>query len=150
YIFFLRSFVDHVDPDGSFPVGRLTPEMVNAWLDAGRRGRVRADNGRRSRWSETTVNMAAKRVTAVFRWAANPRKGNLISTNPLDGFTAGRARSRGREALIGRTPEERAANHARIVAAAPKTFRPFIKVLAATGARPSEIANATADAFDAQ
>ncbi|HEY7157002.1 MAG TPA: site-specific integrase [Gemmataceae bacterium] len=147
YVKFLRSFVDHVDPDGSFPVGRLTPEIVNRWLDAGRRGHVQA-SGRRNRWGETTVNIAAKVVRSVFRWASNPRKGNLISVNPLDGFSAGRVRSRGREALIGKTPEERAANHARIVKAAPKSFRPFIVCLEATGARPSELANATADAFD--
>jgi integrase len=147
YLKFLKSFTDYVDPDGSFPVGRLTPEMVNRWLDAGRRGHVR-ENGRKNRWGETTVNIAAKVVRSVFHWAASPRKGNLISTNPLDGFTAGRVRSRGREALIGRTPEERAENHARILKAAPKSFRQFIVCLEATGARPSELANATADAFD--
>src|SRR5262249_40579424 len=57
--------------------------------------------------------------------------------------------SRGSEALLGKTPAERAANHQRILAAAPKSLRPLIIIMEATGCRPGELCNARADHFDA-
>src|SRR5262249_37347337 len=46
--------------------------------------------------------------------------------------------------------EERDRNLAQIFAVATPAFLPLLKVLAATGARPGELANATAANFDAQ
>jgi integrase len=143
---FLRQFVDEIDPEGTKPVWQLTPQAVYDWFDRMRQVKVKP-NGRRCKWSETTVGIVAKMLRTVFNWACHE---GLIGTNPLLKLKAGRARSRGRESLTGRTPEERKANHERILKAAPKAFRSFIICLEATGARPGELANATADAFDRQ
>jgi integrase len=145
YTRFLRKFVDETDPKGTTPVWQLTPQVVYDWFDRMRQVRVKP-NGRRCKWGETTVGIVAKMLRTVFKWACLE---GLIGTNPLLRLQAGRARSRGRESLTGRTPAERTANHRRILAAAPKAFRPFIVCLEATGARPGELANATAADFDA-
>jgi integrase len=101
----------------------------------------------RKAWSAGTVRMAAVSLKAGFNWGI---KAGLVTRNPLQGITTPSRRSRGREVLLGRNAEEIASNHARILAAASKSFRPFLTVLKATGARPSEIAQATAAHFDAE
>jgi integrase len=97
-------------------------------------------------WSDGMVRTAIASLQAAFNWAA---KTGLITKNPLRGLEGPSARSRGREALLGNTAEEIAQTHARILAAARPSFRPFLVVLEATGARPSELAKATAANFDA-
>jgi integrase len=130
---------------GKTAVHALTPHMVNAFLDRMREWRTHSANGRRIRWAGGSIRNAVQSLHAALNWAVAD---GLISKNPLKGLKPPRARSRGREALIGRTPAERAANHRRILAATTKAFRPFVIVLAATGCRPSELAAATAADFN--
>jgi integrase len=99
------------------------------------------------KWSAGMVRTAITCLQAAFNWAA---KTGLITKNPLRGLEGPSARSRGREALLGNTAEEIAQTHARILAAARPSFRPFLIVLEATGCRPSDLARATASHFDAQ
>src|SRR5262249_48743428 len=143
----LAAFVDAVDPEGIVPVSTLQPYKVNAWLDDMRQPRKIRKDRRVTRWTSGTVRLVIIIIKACLNWAV--REG-LITANPLRNLSAPGARSRGREALTGRTPEERARNHARIVQAAPKSFKPFITCLEATGARPGELAKATAADFDPQ
>jgi integrase len=50
--------------------------------------------------------------------------------------------------LLGNNQEQIQAAHERILAAAPPRFKPFIQLLQNTGARPGEIAHATAADYD--
>jgi integrase len=140
-----KAIVPFSEAFGNVRVGRLTRHQVNGWLDTMRQER-RSPKGKKMRWNNTTINAAIGIILTMFNWAVDE---GLIPRNPLARMKKPKAKSRGRAALIGRTPEERKANHARILAAATKAFRPFIVVLEATGARPGEMANATAADFDA-
>jgi integrase len=140
----LSRFVEAIDPDGLMPSSSLTVAMVRGFLVQTAEPRENGQ-GRVYRWGKATQALAARSIRAAFRWAV---RDGLLSRNPIEGLPAPTARSRGREYLIGRTPAERAANHARIVAAAPKAFKPFVIALEATGARPGEIAAATASDYN--
>jgi integrase len=142
-----KILVPFTDAFGEVAVGSLTRHAVNAWLDQMRQPRVNPETGKRMRWTDSTVAAAIGVILTAFRWAAGE---GLITAVPLVGLKKPKSRSRGREALIGRTPAERAANHQRILAAATKPFRPFIIVLEATGCRPGELAAATAADFNAE
>jgi integrase len=139
---FLRAFTDAF---GEVAVGSLTRPALNTWIDQMRQPRINPDTGKRMRWNDTSVAAAIGVILTAFRWAVGE---GLITRVPIVGLKKPKAKSRGREALIGRTPEERAANHQRILASATKYFRPFIVVLEATGCRPGELAHATAADFD--
>jgi integrase len=141
---FLQPFVDRF---GKTRVRDLARHAVDAWLDEMKQERTHPATGHKTRWSNGSVRSAVASIQACLNWAASS---GLITANPLGSMPAPRARSKGREALIGRTPAERRENHHRILAAASKYFRPFIVVLEATGCRPGELVHATADAFDAE
>lgn len=83
-------------------------------------------------------------VNAALNWAV---KSGLISRNPLSGIDKPGAVSRGAEALLGTNAEEIEAAHKRILAVSRPHWRPFIQALKDTGARPGEIAAATAADF---
>jgi integrase len=139
----LTRFVDALDPQGTVEVGSLTPFIVNIWLDEMRQPRK---HGKRVvQWSAGTVRIAIKTIKAALNWAVQD---GLIPKNPLKHLSAPGPRSRGREALLGKTPAERQKNHLLIMKAAPASFRNFIAVLEATGARPGELCKATANDFD--
>ncbi len=141
----MKALAAFTDSLGDVRVSDLAPHLVNAWLDQMRQWRKNAGTGKPVRWTNGSVRNAVVSILAAFNWAAQD---GLITRNPLNGLKAPKPRSRGREALIGRTPAERAANHRLILAAASKAFRPFIVCLEATGCRPGELANATANDFN--
>jgi integrase len=140
---FLRAFTDAL---GESRIGSLTRHQVNTWLDLMRQPRTNPATGKTLRWSSTTAHAAVGVILTAFRWAVEE---GLITRQPLVGMKKPKAKSRGREALIGRNPEERAANHQRILDATSPAFRTFIICLEATGCRPGELANATAHDFNA-
>jgi site-specific recombinase XerD len=142
----LSRFCDAVDPDGARPCSSLTVATVRDWLASTAQPRVNS-RGQTCKWGRGMQGMAARSLRACFRWAV---RDGLLTKNPIEGLRIPTSRSRGREYLIGATPAERAFNHARIVAAASKSFRPFIVCLEATGARPGEIAAATAADYNAE
>jgi integrase len=96
--------------------------------------------------SDGILRMTGSSLRAAFRWAARPGIG-LLRTNPLEGIELPPCRSRGRECVL--TPEQ----HETILAATNNhynaDFRDFIIALENTGARPGEIAAATAADFSA-
>lgn len=83
-------------------------------------------------------------VNTGLNWAV---KSGLISRNPLSGIDKPGAVSRGAEALLGSNADEIEAAHARIMKASRPHWHPFIQALKDTGARPGEIAAATAADF---
>jgi integrase len=83
-------------------------------------------------------------VNAALNWAV---KSGLISKNPLSGIDKPGAASRGAEALLGSNAEEIEAAHAQIMKASRPHWHPFIQALKDTGARPGELAAATAADF---
>jgi integrase len=131
---------------GQTAIRALTPHMVNAVLDQMKGFRTHSTTGHPIRWGSGSVRNAVQSVQAALNWA---EASGLISKNPLKkGLKAPRARSRGREALTGRTPAERATNYQKILAATSPAFRPFVVCLEATGARPGELSHATAADFN--
>src|SRR5262249_10516785 len=132
------------DELGEVAAGQLTHHAVYAWLDERRQWRTHPRTKQPTRWTNGSVRGACTSLQAAFNWAART---GLITKNPLVGLESPKPRSRGREALRGRPPEERQANHARILAAVTKYFRPMVVVLEATGCRPCELAHATAADF---
>jgi integrase len=141
-----RVYVPFTDALGEIEVKDLTQHMVERWLDSMREWRKHPATGLPTRWTNGSVRNACTSLQAAFNWAV---RSGLVPKNPLKGMEQPSPRSRGREALIGRNPEERHANHLRILDAATPAFRPFIVCLEATGCRPGELANATAADFDA-
>jgi integrase len=140
-----RFYGPFTDELGETEVRALTHHSVYSWLDTMRQWRKHPKTGRLTRWTNSSVRNACTSLQAAFNWASRT---GLITKNPLVGLESPAPRSRGREALLGKNPEERRANHERILAKATKYFRPLVIVLEATGCRPSEIANATAADFD--
>src|SRR5205085_4074992 len=71
-----------------------------------------------------------------------------IPKNPLAGIEKPAPTSRGAEALLGTNAQEIEAAHQRIMTTVRAHWRPFIQALKDTGARPGELAAATAADFD--
>jgi integrase len=140
---YLAAFTDAL---GDVRIRDLTRFAVDAWIDQMRQWRTHPHTGKQTRWANGSIRNALSSIQAAFNWAS---KSGLITKNPLGALPTPTARSRGREALTGRTPAERAANHQKILAAAPKSLRPLLVCLEATGCRPGELMNATAADFDA-
>jgi integrase len=95
-------------------------------------------------WGPGSQRNFLQGLNAAFNWAV---RSGLLPKNPVTGIEKPGAASRGAESLIGATPAEVEQNHRRILAAAPPMFRPFLQALKDTGARPGEIAAATAADF---
>jgi integrase len=141
---YLNSLCDRF---GMLRLNELLPDHIDQWIAEASAPRTDAKTGRVDQWEATTQRIALATVSAALNYAVERR---MIPYNPLGRQRRPRARSRGAEAIIGRTPEQRSANHARILAAAPPSLRPLIIVLEATGARPGELCEATAEHFDAK
>jgi integrase len=139
--------VPFADALGDMPIQDLTQHAVYRWLDGMREWRKHPGTGLPTRWTNGSVRAACSTLQAAFNWAV---RAGLITKNPLAGMEQPSPRSRGREALTGKTPEERQANHRRILEAATVAFRPFVICLEATGCRPGELSSATAADFDAE
>lgn len=96
-------------------------------------------------WGPGSQRNFVQGVTAAFNWAVI---GRMIPENPLHRIFKPSAVSRGAEALLGTTAEEIEATHARILAALPSHWPPFVQALKDTGARPGELGAASAKDFD--
>lgn len=92
-------------------------------------------------WGDSTERAFLNAVNAALNWAV---KSIGLPKNPLKGMEKPKNKSRSQQCLIGNFPEEVDRNHARILAVLPKEYRLFVQVLKDTGARPDEIAAATA------
>ncbi len=142
-----RVYVPFTDALGEVRVRDLTHNMVYSWFDAMRQWRTHPGTGHPTRWTDGSVRNACTSLQAAFNWAT---RSGLIPKNPLVGLEQPGPRSRGREALTGRTPEERQENHRRMLEAATPSLRRILVCLEATGARPGELIHATAADFDAR
>jgi integrase len=128
---------------GEKAIRDLTPFDVLEFCRSKRKPRFDEKAKRVCKWDDGNVRLFIDNLNAGLNWAART---GLITKNPAHGLgrEGFRAKTRGRECLV--SP----AQHERILTAATKAFRPVIVCLEATGARPSEIVKATADAFDPQ
>jgi integrase len=125
YRYFLLPFAD---THGEGPADTLTPTLVEAY-------------SRKPSWKPQTRHGFLSTLVTAFRWA---ERAGMIDHNPLRGVRKPPKVSRGMEALL--TPEE----YARLLDAATPSFRLFLQVLYASGARPGEVARITAENFDAE
>lgn len=96
-------------------------------------------------WGPGSQRNFMQGVTAAFNWGVTA---GMIAKNPLASIEKPAATSRGAEALLGTNAEEIEATHALILATVRAHWRPFIQALKDTGARPGELAAATAADFD--
>jgi integrase len=96
-------------------------------------------------WTTGSQRNCVQSLTAALNWAV---RSGLIPKNPLAGIEKPGSSSRGADALIGNDAAEIERNHERVLGAAPAAYRPFIQALKDTGARPGELAAATAADFD--
>jgi integrase len=124
YRYFLLPFAD---THGHGPADALTPTLAEAY-------------SRKPAWKSQTRHGFLSTLMTAFRWAERAR---MIDRNPLVGLRKPPKASRGTEALL--TPEE----YSRLSDAATPSFRLFLRVLYASGARPGEVAAITAENFDA-
>ena len=111
---------------GAVKASALSPPVAEAYA-------------RKPTWaSDTRADFLGALVTA-FRWADRSR---LIERTPLAGLRKPPKASRGAEAVIG------PADHERLLEAAGERFKPVLRLLHLTGARPGEVARIDTDNFD--
>jgi integrase len=135
---------------GEKPVSELTHFDVYRFLEAMEEPRPQVRKkpqpGRKPLgWTAGSQRNCVQSLAAAFNWAV---RSGLIPRNPVAGVEKPGSNSRGADALIGNTAEEIEKNHARILKWTPAAYRPFVQALKDTGARPGEIAAATAADFD--
>ena len=94
---------------------------------------------RKSEWSMTYRSNFLASLVSAYRWA---ERGQVIDRNVLRHLRKPPKASRGAKAIIS------ADDHARLVAYASPLFRPFLRLLFLTGARPGEIAGLKAEEVD--
>ena len=94
---------------------------------------------RKSEWSMTYRSNFLASLVSAYRWA---ERGQVIDRNLLRHLRKPPKASRGAKAIIS------ADDHARLVAYASPLFRPFLRLLFLTGARPGEIAGLKAEEVD--
>lgn len=135
------------DTFGEVECREMKPTAVYEWLSEMAKPRIVKGRKKPVSWGSQSRRLAVAVVSAVFNWCTETR---LIPFNPLGRLRRPSARSRGRDALLGASPEERAETHQRILAIAPASLRPLIVCLEATGCRPGELCSATAADFIAR
>ena len=96
---------------------------------------------RKPSWAADTRADFLGALQTMFKWAERAR---LIDRTPLVGLKRPPKASRGAEAVI--SP----ADHERLLEAAGKRFKPFLRLLHLSGARPGEVAAITAENFDVE
>lgn len=113
---------------GTMKPSELTPTLAEAY-------------SRKQTWGNSTRHDCLGTLATMFRWAERAR---IIDKTPLGGLKRPPKASRGAEAVI--SPED----HTRLLASAGERFKPFLRLLHLTGARPGEVASITAENFDAE
>jgi integrase/recombinase XerC len=125
YRLFLNPFAKRF---GALKCSELSPPVAESYA-------------RKPGWCDTSRNAFLGALATAFRWAERAR---LINRTPLVGLKRPPKASRGAEAVIGKD------EHARLLEAAGKCFKPFLRLLHLTGARPGEVAAITAENFDVE
>ena len=119
----VRGYRHFLDPfaktHGNLRADRLTPAVAEAYA-------------RKPEWSNSTRHDFLSVLAIAFKWAKYPIIG--LRKPPMV--------SRGDKGLVGDEA------HARLYEAAPPYFKPFLKLLHLTGARPGEVAAITAENLD--
>jgi integrase len=110
---------------GRTRLDRLTPSDLSGWM-----GRLPV--------CDTTKAIRMRSVSACLGWGV---KCGWLDDNPAKRVTRPRGKTRSESTVIG------AEDHARLLAAASAGFRPVLRLLHATGARPGEVARITAENF---
>lgn len=133
----LASFHPLIDVYGDTPIGKLTSEMLEAFIAKMREPRTTTKYRKRcTKWGDTSVCMWLDSLRAAFRWAI---KRKYISTDPTEQIERPQRRSRSRDTVL--TDEQ----HQQILAACPtRGLRHMVIALENTGARPGELCAATA------
>jgi hypothetical protein len=138
----IRSFTPFVNfrPEaecyGEMPVAMLTHQHVYHFLEHMERPRKaqrkKEQKGRKPvKWGPGSQRNCLIGLNAAFNWAT---RSGVIPKNPLTGVEKPSPASRGAESLIGNTAAEIEANHRRILAASPASYRPFLQALNSTDA----------------
>lgn len=124
---------------GEKPVGSLTHFEVETVTERMRKPRPGKNRKVPVQWTDGSVRNALQSLLACLNWAV---KKGLLANNPLKGIECPKPRSRGAECVVSRE------QHQTLLAKASKSVRPVLICLEATGARLSEIINATAAHYD--
>lgn len=122
------------------PCAELTQAIVADWVSKNRQPRKNPINRKEASWGPSTRRIAIRVLKTAFNHA---KKIGLVDTNPLAGMEMPRPVSRGKEAAISDEDHARVVDYAR----SSKRLAPFLELvtmLEETGARPGEIAKATA------
>src|SRR5262249_17518158 len=98
---------------GELTLNELREHHIHGWTEAKRRGYT-DKQGRVRKWTDGHVRNAINAMQACLNYGV---KKGLIPRNPVKAMARPDSRSRGESSLLGRTEEERAANHQRVVAA---------------------------------
>lgn len=122
---------------GERSVGSLCRPEIEEWL--AEQSIPRVYRGRQLGWGPSTRQVALSSLSVAFRWA---KKAGYLNDNPVEGIPGEMQRSLARQRLID------AELHGRILQASPPDFRVLCEALEATGARPGELASATAQAWN--
>jgi integrase/recombinase XerC len=125
---------------GKLPCRAINHGIVYAFMDGMRKPRL-DKRGRKVAWGDGSVKNATEALAALLNWGV---KAGLLSRNPLAGIEMPRGKSRGEEYVISDELHRTIISHTR------GSFRDLILCLEATGARPSELTDATARDFDAE
>ena len=86
---------------------------------------------RKPTWGQSTQHDFLSVLSIAFRWA---ERTGLLASNPLKSLHKPPMKSRGDKALVN------ADSHEKLYTVAPAYFKPFLRLLYLTGARPSEVA----------
>lgn len=122
--------------------------LLNPFALTKRYGTIRADKlsialveayTKAKTWSQSTKHDFLAALKLAYRFGERER---LIASNPLTHLRKPTIASRGSKALV--SPND----HLTLLEASPAYFKPFLKLLHLTGARPAEIASITAENFD--
>jgi integrase len=113
---------------------------VYDFIERMRRPRWIKKANRDCRWGDGAARALISSLKAAFSWAKGMK---LIATDPVASLAEPEARSRGRDCILTRE------QHEVILANCRPALRAIVVVLENSGARPAEIINATAEAYDA-
>lgn len=124
---------------GEIRMADLHPDQWRSFLATRRGADHLPSEKRKGTWTGGGLRIAHQSIQAALNWGVRAR---MIPSNPLAGVPCARARSRGRECVL--SPGQEGA----ILASAGRALRDVALVLANCGARPMEIAGATAADWD--
>jgi integrase len=123
---------------GSIAVRDFAAIYVYEFIEKQRQPRWIAKAKRDCRWGDGAIAVFVSAAKSAFAWAL---KAGLIDSNPVQYVEGPSVRSRSRDCILS------AEDHQAILKKCRPALRDIAIILENTGARPSELVNATADAF---